>query len=36
MESDKSLWKTIYKNNKRKEQQKIKTYNIILGKCEKK
>lgn len=36
MESDKSLWKTIYKNNKKKEQQKVKTYNIILNKCEKK
>ena len=36
MDSDKSLWKQIYKNNKKKEQQKVKTYNIILNKCEKK
>jgi len=36
MDTDKTLWKTIYKNNKKKEQQKIKTYNIILSKCEKK
>tara|TARA_Y100000591_G_C21731493_1_gene644358 strand:+ start:208 stop:573 length:366 start_codon:yes stop_codon:yes gene_type:complete len=36
MDSDKTLWKTIYKNNKKKEQQKLKTYNIILSKCEKK
>ena len=36
METDKSLWKTIYKNNKKKEQQKIKIYNTILEKCEKK
>ena len=35
MDSDKSLWKQIYKNNKKKEQQK-KTYNIILNKCKKK
>ena len=32
MDSDKTLWKTIYKNNKKKEQQKLKTYNIILSK----
>ena len=36
METDKSLWKTIYKNNKKKEQQKVKIYNTILAKCEKK
>ena len=36
MDSDKTLWKSIYKNNKKKEQQKVKTFNIILSKCEKK
>ena len=36
MDSDKSLWKTIYKNNKKKELQKIKIFNTILHKCEKK
>ena len=35
MDTDKALWKTIYKNNKKKEQQKIKIYNTILAKCEK-
>ena len=34
MDTDKTLWKTIYKNNKKKEQQKIKIYNTILSKCE--
>ena len=30
--ADKSLWKSIYKNNKKEEQQKVKqTYNVILG-----
>tara|TARA_B100001173_G_scaffold179904_1_gene155338 strand:+ start:778 stop:1143 length:366 start_codon:yes stop_codon:yes gene_type:complete len=36
MDTDKTLWKTIYKNNKKREQQKIKIYNTILSKCEKK
>ena len=36
MDADKTLWKTIYKNNKKKEQQKVKVYNTILTKCEKK
>ena len=36
IDADKSLWKTIYKNNKKKEQQKVQIYNVILGKCEKK
>ena len=34
--SDKALFKNIYKKNKMKEIQKIKTYNTVLCKCEKK
>jgi len=34
--TDKSLYKTIYNKNKTKELQKIKIYNTILNKCEKK
>ena len=36
MEPDKTLYKTIYKKNKEKELKKIKVFNSILKKCEKK
>ena len=36
MESDKTLYKTIYNKNKKKELKKIKTYTTILNKCERK
>ena len=36
MDTDKSLYKTIYKKNKNEELQKIKIYNTILAKCERK
>jgi hypothetical protein len=36
VENDKTLFKNIYKNNKKKTDQKINIYNTILLKCEKK
>ena len=36
VENDKTLFKNIYKNNKKKTVQKINIYNTILLKCEKK
>jgi len=36
MEPDKFLYKSIYKKNKNRELQKIKIFNAILSKCEKK
>lgn len=36
MEADKTLYKSIYKKNKEKELKKIKVFNSILKKCEKK
>ena len=35
-DTDKTLYKTIYKKNKSRELQKVKIYNGILNKCEKK
>ena len=34
-DTHKSLYKTIYKKNKSRELQKVKVYNGILSKCEK-
>ena len=36
MDADKTLYKSIYKKNKERELKKIKVFNTILKKCEKK